>query len=118
MRTPEGRECPHYYADVQRWHVGKAECRLLEGQPDATRWTAALCASCPVPDIRRANACPNMVLEAHIGRRPWHFWERARMLVRASCTRTPGPVTDPYVGCGQCHDTLNFVVAGEEIDQK
>lgn len=110
MRTPDGRECPYYYADVQRWRVGPDECRLLAGTPDADRWTATLCATCPVPEVRHANACPNLTLQAHLGRRGWRFWER-RVLVSATCTRTGGLVTDLYRGCGHCHEPLSFVVA-------
>lgn len=113
MRIPDGRECPHYYIDVHRWHTGQEECRLLAGTEDAERWTSDLCATCPVPDIRRANACPNMTLHARIGRRGLRFWERPRVLITATCSEVQGPVKDPYVGCGQCHNPITFVVAEE-----
>lgn len=109
MRTPTGRECPYYYADVQRWHTGREECRLLEGQAEAAQWTSSLCDTCPVPNIRRANACPTMKLRAHIGRRPLRFWEKPRMIITASCSKSGGPVANPYIGCGQCHETLAFI---------
>lgn len=113
MRTPDGRECPYYYANYHRRTVAHETCRLLEGQPDFSAWTPAHCAECPAPDIRRANGCTEMRLHARIGRRPWRFWERERVLIMASCTRSRGPVKNPYVGCGQCHENLIFVVAEE-----
>jgi len=110
MRTPDGKECPYYYAGYHRQATSKPACNLLDGKPDARRWTPDLCSTCPVPDIRRANACPNMVLHAHISKRGWHFWEKERVLIHATCTRTNQIVDDPYVGCGQCHTPLTFVV--------
>ena len=32
------------------------------------RWKPSLCKSCPVPDILRQNACPNMALEARVNK--------------------------------------------------
>lgn len=110
MRTPEGRECPYYYADIQRWHTGREDCRLLENRPEAAEWTSALCATCPTPDIRRANACPNMQLHARLRRRPLRFWEAPRMHITASCTKSGGAVTNPYTGCGLCHEQLTFII--------
>ena len=120
MRIPDGRECPYYYVDTRRWREGKEElCRLLAGTDDAARWTSELCRRCPVPDIRRANACPNMQLHARIRRPRWQFWKPLRIVVRATCTKSKGPVKDPYVGCGQCHGAIEFVVADEEnLDEK
>ena len=109
MRTPDGRECPYYYANFHRREVGVEVCRLLEETPDGEIWTSDYCATCPVPDIRRANACENMVLHARIGRR-W-FWQPKRVLIKAICTLTGKPVADPYVGCGRCHPLPTFVVA-------
>ena len=113
MRTPDGRECPYFYANYHRRTVSQEVCRLLEGEPDALRWTSALCVTCPVPNIRRANGCQNMVLHVRIGKRRWRFWEGERMLVWATCTRSGGPVKDPLTGCGQCHAPITFVVADE-----
>lgn len=109
MRTPDGRECPYYYADNQRWRTGHEECRLLEGHPDAAQWTASLCGACPTPNIRRANACPTMKLHARIRRRPLRFWEAPRMCIEATCTKSSGAVANPYTGCGQCHEALTFI---------
>ncbi|MGC9399340.1 MAG: hypothetical protein ACP5HM_09415 [Anaerolineae bacterium] len=115
MRTPQGRECPYYYVDTRRWREGREErCLLLKDEEDIAHWSSQLCRRCPVPAIRRANTCPHMTLHAHVGRRPWHFWEAPRMLIHATCTRSEGPVQDPYVGCGRCHQTLEFVVVAED----
>ncbi len=113
MRTPDGRECPYYYADLQRWRVAREECRLLEAPGDTAQWTSTLCATCPVPAIRRANACPTLKLHARIGRRPPRFWEKPRMLVSASCSKSGGAVANPYSGCGQCHEALTFIIPEE-----
>jgi len=64
-------------------------------------WKPKLCASCPVPDILRANSCPQMVLEARVARR-WLGLVR-RVEVYAVCTKYQVEVVDPYVGCGHCH---------------
>lgn len=115
MRIPDGRECPYYYVDTRRWREGSEErCNLLIETKDADRWTADLCRQCPVPDIRRANACPNMQLHARIKRPPWQFWTSPRVFVYATCTKTEGPVKNPYVGCGHCHQSIEFVVADED----
>ncbi len=112
MLTPDGRECPYYYANYHRRTVAHETCNLLEGHPDLQHWTPARCATCPTPDIRRANACETMQLHARIGRRRWRFWEKERVLITATCDR--GPVKDPRVGCGNCHEPLVFVVAEED----
>lgn len=111
MLTPEGRECPYYYANFHRREQGVEVCRLLEDSPDAEAWTASLCATCEVPAIAQANSCRNMVYHARIGRR--RFWESRRVLVRATCNLTHQPVKNPYVGCGQCHTLFDFVVIEE-----
>ncbi len=113
MRTPDGRECPYYYGGYYRRAAAKAVCHLLDGQPDARHWTPALCATCPVPDIRRANGCASMILHAHIGKGGWRFWEGDRMRVHATCTRSKAAVQNPYVGCGLCHENITFVVGAE-----
>ncbi|MBN1488182.1 MAG: hypothetical protein JW981_11120 [Anaerolineae bacterium] len=120
MQIPDGRECPYYVIDYHRRATPKEICHLLEGQPDAMHWTSELCATCPVPDIQRANGCSNMVLTAHIGKRPWRFWERERILVKATCTYTEETVKNPYVGCGHCHTAFTFVVGepSEEIEKE
>ncbi len=112
MRTPDGRECPYYAVSYHRRTTPQETCHLLEGE---RRWHSGLCARCPVPDIRRANACPYLVLHACIRRvHRWRFWEPERVLVHATCRRSGDVVSDPYVGCGLCHTPLQFVVAEGE----
>ncbi|MBN1248061.1 MAG: hypothetical protein JXC32_10420 [Anaerolineae bacterium] len=113
MLTPDGRECPYYYVDAHRRSQVREVCHLLDGSPDAAAWHSDLCARCPVPEIKQANRCETMVLHARIGRRGWRFWEPQRMLIRATCTKSGGVVSDPMVGCGQCHAPISFVVYQE-----
>lgn len=110
MQTPDGRECPYYYVDAHRRHREREVCHLLTGTASAKDWHSELCATCPVPDIKQANRCETMVLHARIGRRPWRIWEQKRMLIRATCTKSGEAVTDPMIGCGQCHAPISFVV--------
>ncbi len=108
MKLPDGRFCPHYYVERDRWREGPSRCNLLS-QEEMPRWSEALCTSCPVPDILRANACPRMHLRLHIRS---SFLRRRKIEVRAFC-EIGGEISDPYVGCGHCHAPLEFVV-GEE----
>ncbi len=100
MHTPAGTECPYYYEDFFRGRSTQ-ECRLVGRNPRSEAWETKLCARCPVPGILRANACPNMVLEAHVIRR-W-FGLVHRVKVYAVCTKHQLEVDDPHVGCGYCH---------------
>ena len=100
MRTPAGTECPYYYEDYYRGRSTR-ECRLIGRNPHSERWQPELCTHCPVPAIRRANTCPNMVLEARVNRR-WLGLVR-RVEVYAVCTEHQTEVENPYVGCGHCH---------------
>ena len=100
MKTPAGRECPHFYGDYFR---GKnvEECRLLKlhNQP----WTPDLCRTCPVPDIALANSCEYMKLNPTV-ERPWFtFFLQRRVQVRAYCEKSKRDVAEPQVGCGECH---------------
>ncbi|MEA3342387.1 MAG: hypothetical protein U9R15_20670 [Chloroflexota bacterium] len=61
-----------------------------------------------MPDILRANSCPNMVLEAHVVRR-W-FGLVHRVEVYAVCTEYQVEVDDPHVGCGHCHPQAALVL--------
>lgn len=99
MRTPAGVECRFYYED---FHRGRSvqECRLIARHRDSEPWTSDLCSKCPVPAILRANACPNMLLEAKVERR---FGLFRRLQVNAYCTYKMTPVAEPMVGCGECH---------------
>ncbi len=100
MITPSGTACKFYYQD---FHRGRAtqECRLLKDNPQSEPWQPGLCASCPVPGILRANACPNMTLTAWVGRR-WLFGRQVR--VRAFCSLAQQTVDRPHIGCGRCHE--------------
>jgi hypothetical protein len=99
MKTPAGTECPHFYGDYFRGRTVE-ECRLLKvaGQ----NWSRDLCASCPVPEISRANACQYMQLRSKVGR-PLSAAFMRRVQVQAYCAKTRKNVTEPYVGCGECH---------------
>lgn len=99
MKTPAGQECPHFYGDYFRGRNAE-ECRLLKaaGQP----WNPALCRTCPVPDIARANSCEFMKLRATIGR-PLSAVFQQRVQVSAYCEKTQRAVNEPHVGCGECH---------------
>ena len=103
MRTPAGTECPHFYADFQRGRH-RQECRLIERTPEAGHWTADLCSRCPVPRIVMANACPHLMLEARVRARILGLGRRVE--ITASCTKSLETVTEPEVGCSQCHEEL------------
>jgi len=99
MKTPAGKECPHFYGDYFRGRNAE-ECRLLNvtGQ----NWTRDLCSTCPVPEISQANACEFMQLRAKIGR-PLSSAFMRRMQVQAYCEKSNKGVKEPHVGCGECH---------------
>jgi hypothetical protein len=100
MRTPAGKECRFYFEDHYRGRE-KQECRLLERNPQGGKWRPSLCRSCPVPDILRQNACPNMALEARVHKSLLGFREEVRVF--AVCTTTMREVDKPAIGCGECH---------------
>jgi hypothetical protein len=100
MRTPAGIECKFYYEDFHRGR-SKQECRLIQRSPDSEPWRPHLCETCPVPEILRTNACPNMVLEARVGRR-WLLFRQVK--VKAYCLLSMEEVAEPRVGCGRCHE--------------
>jgi hypothetical protein len=60
MRTPDGRECEHYYEDYFRGREVQ-ECRIPKGERSAY-WRPTDCAKCPAPDILRDNASPYLKL--------------------------------------------------------
>jgi hypothetical protein len=109
MKTPAGRECPHFYGDYYRGR-NVEECRLLEAQGQA--WTPDLCRSCPVPNITRANSCQNMKLKVKIGRPITAVFQR-RVQVSAFCEKSKRDVSEPEIGCGECH-TLPFTFEVKE----
>jgi hypothetical protein len=110
MLTPYGQACPYYYADAHRKPDVRELCHLLDGSPDQAKWTSSLCQTCPVPEIRRANACKTLTLHAEIGRSRWRFWSHPHMVISATCSLSTGTVRDPRLGCGLCHAPLEFVV--------
>lgn len=100
MRTPTGKECPHFYGDYYRGR-NVEECRLLKAAGQL--WARDLCASCPVPEISLANACEFMQLRPKVGR-PLSAGFRPRVQVQAYCDKTQRQVKEPQVGCGECHE--------------
>lgn len=100
MRTPAGTECPFYYEDYHRGRRTQ-ECRLINQNPASERWSPDLCARCPVPDIARANADPNLRLEAKVVRR---LGLLRRVQVTAYCVRHACEVPEPALGCRQCRE--------------
>jgi hypothetical protein len=99
MKTPAGRECPHFYGDYYRGR-NVEECRLLDAQGQA--WTPDLCRSCPVPDIARANSCQFLKLKVKVGRPITAVFQR-RVQVSAFCEKSKRDVSEPEIGCGECH---------------
>ncbi len=100
MRTPAGTECRYFYGDYRRGR-NHEECRLVEGHPSARNWNSKLCRGCPVPEILRANACPNLVLEGKVSSGILGIGRK--MVVSAYCTLSKTNVAEPEVGCGKCH---------------
>lgn len=99
MRTPSGIECKYFYGDYFRGRSNE-ECRLLQAANE--RWTPDLCKTCPVPGIARANSCENLSLRARTGRPLSAIFQR-RIQVYAYCEKNQRPVSEPYIGCGDCH---------------
>ncbi len=117
MLTPDGKHCPYYYVNTHRQANETALCHLLQGQADALRWNPTFCITCPVPKIKQANGCENLRLHARVGKRKWHFWEKEHIIIHATCVRTGNSVKNPYVGCGQCHHPIVFVVKDPNLAQ-
>ncbi len=100
MRTPAGKECRFFYGDYHRGREVE-ECRLLRAASPVLPWRPKLCQTCPVPGIQMANACTNMILEAHLSRQlPLR---KQRVQVKTYCTKTQRSGFDPHIGCGECH---------------
>ncbi len=110
MRTPAGAECPFYYADFHRGRTLQ-ECRLIERTPDGGTYTPDLCTHCRAPRITSANACPNMILEAHVTSLILGF--RKRVKISATCTRSLEAVAEPEIGCGLCHQDFPQIIDPE-----
>jgi len=112
MQTPAGKECSYYYADYFRGK-SKQECRLLGESLPPLKWKPSLCTSCPVPGILLANACEHMVLKPRLVRE-FPFIHQT-ISVSAYCTKTSKQVTEPHIGCGECHP-LPFSYQGNNIE--
>lgn len=114
MRTSAGTECRHYYEDFYRGRSIQ-ECRLIERNPYSRQWDPRLCARCPVPGILRANACPNMVLEAKVVPRWLGLVHRVE--IYAVCSEHHIEVADPYIGCGHCHPQASLLFEAPETPE-
>ncbi len=99
MRTPAGKECSYFYGNYFRGR-NEEECRLL--QASGERWTADLCRTCPVPMIQQANACEFLKLHGTVVR-PISSLLQRRVQVSAYCEKAQRSVSEPEVGCGECH---------------
>jgi hypothetical protein len=99
MRTPAGSECPYFYGDYFRGR-SLEECRLLQAAGE--RWTADLCRTCPVPGVSRANACEHLELNGKVSRNWVNLFQR-RVEVNARCRKNERRVSEPHLGCGECH---------------
>jgi len=100
MKTPYGKECPYFYGDYFRGRNVET-CRLLDSSGQA--WSRDLCRFCPVPEISLANACEFMKLNAKVTR-PMSAAFMRRVQVTAYCEKSNKRVTEPQVGCGECHE--------------
>ena len=105
MRTPFGAECPYFYGNYFRGRH-EEECRLIGNHPPPQNWKPELCKACPVPSIKRANACENMQLNATIKRSLGLF--RRDVSVNAYCKLVKSNVAEPHIGCGSCHSISFF----------
>ena len=96
MITPAGKECKHYYEDFHRGR-NVQECRLAQRNPESERWHPSDCEKCPVPDILRANADPDMELTLTI-KKGLIFGIGRKLEVTAKSISTGETIEDPYVG--------------------
>jgi len=99
MKTPAGKECPHFYGDYFRGR-NVEECRLLKAS--GQQWTRDLCSTCPIPSIALANACEFLKLNVTV-ERPFTALFQRRVQVSAYCEKSKKNVSEPHVGCGECH---------------
>jgi hypothetical protein len=109
MKTPAGSECKYFFGDYFRGR-NREECRLLESTSPPLNWQPKHCFGCPVPEILRANSCEHMQLKPSL-ERPFPFFQQ-RVGVKAFCNKTKRNVTEPQIGCGDCHQ-LPEVFLGE-----
>ncbi|MBA3874051.1 MAG: hypothetical protein ABI970_00795 [Chloroflexota bacterium] len=100
MRTPAGKECPHYHED---FHRGRniQECRLANQNPESIRWKPTDCKMCQVPEILNANA--SQYLELKLTIKPKLLGLGRQIEIKASCVKHRIDIEDPYVGCPKCN---------------
>jgi hypothetical protein len=106
MKTPFGKECKYYYADYFRGRESE-ECRLLRDNPESDKWFPALCQTCPVPDLLRANQCPHLHLYGRVAKTLFGLSKKVE--VEGFCELSFVEVPEPRVGCGQCHKRLEEI---------
>lgn len=99
MKTPAGKECPHYYEDFHRGRE-RQECRLLELNSHSPIWKPQDCVRCPVPDILWANSSEHLHLSA--GVKIGLLGIGRRVEVEAFCNKHRQPVKNPFTGCEAC----------------
>ena len=110
MINPAGNECSFFYGDYHRGR-SKEECRLLDS--NGLVWKPGLCSGCPVPIIQTANACENMRFYPKIEK--GFLIRKPRVSIETYCVKCECSVTEPRVGCGQCHPLPSvFVLAPED----
>jgi hypothetical protein len=105
MRTPAGFECRYFYGNYFRGR-NEEECRLIT-PATAHLWSSDLCRSCPVPALLRANACPHLILEGNVQKTMLGLVKKIK--VSAYCSKSAEVVTEPQIGCGQCHPSIDFL---------
>jgi hypothetical protein len=105
MRTPSGIECDFFYGDYYRGRKNE-ECRLLKEY--SQQWQPSLCKTCPVPSILRANACEFMSMTPKIARPAITLFQQ-RVQVDSFCNKTRRVVSEPHIGCGECHLNLSKI---------
>ncbi len=110
MRTPAGKECPYFFGDYYRGR-NIEKCNLIGEERPPKNWKADLCKSCPVPAIVLANGCKNMTLTAEV--QSGIFGIGRKVKVTAYCTKTHQVVDNPYIGCGYCHEPIDFHIGDE-----
>jgi hypothetical protein len=84
MKTPFGTDCEYFYGDYLRGR-NREECRLLEAA--GLHWDSPLCRTCPVPAIKRANACEFIRLKPRIARPVLDLF-RKQVQVDAYCDKS------------------------------
>jgi len=103
--------CEFYFEDYYRG-MERQECRLLGRSGEGHEWTPGLCRSCPVPRIRQANRCPDMILEARVSSAFLGLGRKVSLT--GFCTRTMQEVKDLMVGCGECHHAIEEAMETSE----